>query len=89
MSEDEQLDGSQKDFSKIYKKILKDYGKQYGFETQQDVKDWLEEQELTPHHESAKKVQLIPSKLHNNIPHIGSASDLTNQKKEANKSKKD
>lgn len=36
----------------------------------------LAEQGLTPHHLDDRTIQLIPTKLHGNIPHIGSASDL-------------
>ncbi|MFV0379201.1 MAG: HNH endonuclease [Anaerorhabdus sp.] len=31
---------------------------------------------LTPHHTSTTSIDLIPTDLHGNIPHIGSASDL-------------
>jgi hypothetical protein len=31
---------------------------------------------MTPHHSSNTVIQLIPSDLHNNVPHIGSASDM-------------
>ena len=30
----------------------------------------------TPHHLSDKKIILVPTDLHGNIPHIGSASDM-------------
>ncbi|WP_425487761.1 HNH endonuclease [Microbulbifer rhizosphaerae] len=31
---------------------------------------------VTPHHLDNQTIQFIPTKLHGNIPHIGSASDL-------------
>lgn len=36
----------------------------------------VEEKGLTPHHLDNNTIQLIPTDLHKNIPHIGSASDL-------------
>ncbi|OMI04558.1 hypothetical protein BTA30_07620 [Bacillus swezeyi] len=31
---------------------------------------------MTPHHLDDVTIQLVPTDLHGNIPHIGSASDL-------------
>lgn len=31
---------------------------------------------VTPHHKSPTKIELIPSGLHGNIPHIGSAAEM-------------
>lgn len=47
-----------------------------GLKNKTQAKNWLSEQGLTPHHLEDKTIQLIPTKLHGNIPHIGSASDL-------------
>ncbi len=40
------------------------------------AKRWLKEMGLTPHHFDGTTIQLIPTDLHGNIPHIGAASDL-------------
>ena len=66
------LDGTNKDFAKVYKKIKA----AKGFRTQAEAKVFLSEKGLTPHHLSSTVIQLVPSKLHGNIPHIGSASEM-------------
>ncbi|MFN9539675.1 MAG: HNH endonuclease [Planctomycetota bacterium] len=40
------------------------------------AKNFLRNAGLTPHHFDNTTIHLIPSDLHGNIPHIGSASDL-------------
>lgn len=67
-----QLNGSDNDFSLVYEKIKQ----AKGFESRNQAKNWLREKGLTPHHADSITIQLIPTKLHKNIPHIGSASDL-------------
>nr|WP_250540057.1 HNH endonuclease [Bacillus subtilis] len=48
-----------------------------GFKTQAEAEDWLKyTAKLTPHHLDNNTIQLIPTALHKNVPHIGSASDL-------------
>ncbi|WP_115610357.1 HNH endonuclease [Bacillus sp. H1a] len=47
-----------------------------GFKSKNQGKAWLKERGLTPHHKSSTEIGLIPTELHANIPHIGSASDL-------------
>ncbi|MBO2535596.1 HNH endonuclease [Rummeliibacillus suwonensis] len=66
------LDGTKNDFNLVYEKIkqLK------GFKSINQAKFWLKEKGLTPHHKSSTEIELIPTDLHGNIPHIGSASDL-------------
>lgn len=66
------LDGTKNDFNIVYEKIkqLK------GFKSINQSKVWLKEKGLTPHHKSSNEIELIPTDLHGNIPHIGSASDL-------------
>ncbi|WP_077596827.1 HNH endonuclease family protein [Oceanobacillus kimchii] len=66
------LDGTKNDFNLVYEKIkqLK------GFKTNNQAKIWLKEKGLTPHHKSHTEIELIPTNLHGNIPHVGSASDL-------------
>ncbi|WP_412677803.1 T7SS effector LXG polymorphic toxin [Bacillus swezeyi] len=67
-----QLNGGRGDFTKVYEKIMK----VKGFRTKTEAKDWLKEKGLTPHHLDDVTIQLVPTDLHGNVPHIGSASDL-------------
>ncbi len=67
-----ELNGTKKDFDLVYNKV-KDM---VGLKNKTQAKIWLSEQGLTPHHLDDNTIQLIPTKLHANIPHIGSASDL-------------
>ncbi|MCG6157760.1 HNH endonuclease [Rubinisphaera margarita] len=67
-----QLDGSQADFNAVYDYIAK----QKGLSSRNAAKNYLRDAGLTPHHLDNTTIQLIPSDLHGNIPHIGSASDL-------------
>ncbi|WP_337360611.1 HNH endonuclease [Bacillus mycoides] len=46
------------------------------FKPKNQGKAWLKEKRLTSHHKSSTEIELIPTDLHANIPHIGSASDL-------------
>ncbi|MCT4648350.1 MAG: HNH endonuclease [Carboxylicivirga sp.] len=67
------MTGTNKDFSLGYKKMMEEYG----FETQKQAADWLKENGITLHHmEDGIHLQLVPSDLHNNIPHRGGASIL-------------
>ena len=66
------LTGTDKDFRLVYKEIKKNME----FRSQKEAKKWLKNKGLTPHHSSLTEIQLIPTDLHANIPHIGSASDL-------------
>lgn len=50
------------------------------FKSKNQGKAWLKEKRLTPHHKSSTEIELIPTDLHANIPHIGSASDLRGEK---------
>ncbi|WP_435002236.1 T7SS effector LXG polymorphic toxin [Bacillus atrophaeus] len=68
-----ELTGENSDFSKVYKRIKE----MKGFKTQGEAEDWLKyTAKLTPHHLDDATIQLIPTALHKNVPHIGSASDL-------------
>jgi hypothetical protein len=67
-----QLNGTDSDFKLVYEKLMK----AKGFNTINQAKNWLREKGLTPHHFDNNTIQLIPTKLHKNVPHIGSASDL-------------
>lgn len=66
------LDGSNNDFNLVYEKIMQ----LKGSKSKNQGKAWLKEKGLTPHHKSSTEIELIPTDLHANIPHIGSASDL-------------
>ncbi|WP_187119312.1 HNH endonuclease, partial [Clostridium polynesiense] len=67
-----QLNGTQADFDLVYGKI-KDIR---GLNSKNQAKEWLSQKGLTPHHKSNTEIELIPTDLHKNVPHIGSASDL-------------
>lgn len=67
-----ELNGSVNDFNKIKDKV-KDLK---GFRTRYEAETWLRSNELTGHHKSATEIELVPTKLHQNVPHIGSASDM-------------
>jgi RHS repeat-associated protein len=68
-----QLDGSSDDFDKVYQAL----GKQKGI-SKTAAKNWLSKEGLTPHHLDDRTIQLIPTDLHKNVPHTGSASDMRN-----------
>ncbi|MDS9998671.1 HNH endonuclease [Bacillus atrophaeus] len=67
-----ELNGTEKDFRLVYKKIKEIKG----FKSQAQAKKWLSKQGLTPHHLDSTTIQLVPSVINNKIPHIGGASDL-------------
>lgn len=67
-----QLDGSKADFDAVYKYVAE----QKNLSSPNAAKNYLKEVGLTPHHLDNVTIQFIPTKLHGNIPHIGSASDL-------------
>ena len=66
------LDGSPNDFSEVYKYVQD----QKGLPSQTAAQQMLSDMGLTPHHLDENTIQLIPTDLHGNIPHIGSAADL-------------
>lgn len=55
--------------------------KQAGLKNKKAARDWLKEHGYTPHHLSYEIIQFVPTKLHSNVPHIGSASDMRRGKK--------
>lgn len=65
------LNGTDKDFSKVYSAIAEQKGI-----TQKEAQNLLREKMLTPHHLDSTKIILVPRDLHGNVPHIGSASDM-------------
>ncbi|MED4612148.1 T7SS effector LXG polymorphic toxin [Bacillus subtilis] len=68
-----ELNGSQDDFTRVYERIKE----MKGFKSNNQAKEWLRDvKKVTPHHFDGNTIQLVPTKLHKNIPHIGSASDL-------------
>jgi hypothetical protein len=67
-----QLDGTKADFDAVYDFVAQ----QKNLPSRNAAKNYLKEAGLTPHHLDGATIQLIPTKLHGNIPHIGSASDL-------------
>ena len=68
------MDGTKSDFSKIYEQLSEDLN----LPNKTAAQAWLSENKLTPHHLDSETIQLIPTDLHGNIPHIGSASDMRN-----------
>jgi len=68
----EGMNGTKSDFSKIHEKLAE----QMGLPNKAAAEKFLKDNELTAHHLDNETIQLVPSDLHNNIPHIGSASDM-------------
>ncbi|XOQ15210.1 MAG: LXG domain-containing protein [Shouchella clausii] len=66
------LTGTPNDFSLVYEQIQH----QYNLPSKNAAKKLLKQAGVTPHHKSNTVIELIPTDLHGNIPHIGSASDL-------------
>jgi uncharacterized protein RhaS with RHS repeats len=69
------MTGGKKDFDLVYEK-LKIEG---NLKSKAEAKRFLKQNGLTVHHHpDMKTIQLIPSDLHNNIPHEGGASKIRN-----------
>ena len=69
------LDGTAKDFDKVYERVAK----QKGLKNKTQAKKYLKDKGLTPHHhQDGKTIELIPTALHSNVPHSGGASILRN-----------
>lgn len=66
------LNGTDDDFKAVYDYIAN----QKNLPSRNAAKNLLREAGLTPHHVDNTTIELIPTGLHGNIPHIGSASDL-------------
>lgn len=67
------LDGTAKDFDKVYERVAK----QKGLKNKTQGKKYLKDNGLTPHHhQDGKTIELIPTALHKNVPHSGGASKL-------------
>ncbi|GIN66295.1 putative ribonuclease YokI [Bacillus sonorensis] len=67
-----ELKGTNADFDKVYERIMIEKN----LKSLNQAKIWLRKEKLTPHHLDRTTIQLIPTDLHKNVPHIGSASDL-------------
>ena len=68
------LNGGEADFTRVYEQIRE----AKGLPSNNAARQYLLDVGLTPHHHSDTSIQFIPSDLHGNIPHIGSASDMRN-----------
>jgi hypothetical protein len=69
------LTGTNSDFSLVYQA----FADENGLASQTAGQNLLRDLELTPHHvEDGQTIQLIPTPLHSNVPHIGGASILRN-----------
>lgn len=67
------MDGTNKDFSKVYKKMKDDFG----FKSQKEAQEWLAKEGLTPHHHiNGKTIQLVDKTIHDTFQHTGGASIL-------------
>ena len=66
------MTGTREDFKLVYEYIKE----KYKLRSNNAAKSLLKDVKLTPHHYSNTIIQLIPTDLHANMPHIGSASDL-------------
>jgi hypothetical protein len=66
------LNGTREDFNLVYDEIAREKG----LSSRNAAREYLLDKGLTPHHLSNTTIQLIPTDLHGNIPHIGSASDM-------------
>lgn len=66
------LDGSRNDFAKVHAYLAR----KMGLSSISSAEKWLTANQLTAHHATDVMIQLVPSDLHNNIPHVGAASDL-------------
>ncbi|CAM2163445.1 Rhs family protein [Burkholderia latens] len=65
------LNGTRGDFPAVYAEL----GRIKGISANA-AKNLLKEKGLTPHHLSTTEIQFIPSDLHGNVPHTGSAADM-------------
>jgi len=66
------LNGTRQDFSLVNQALAE----KLGLPNKSAADAWLRSRGLTAHHSSSTTIELVPSRLHNNIPHTGSAADL-------------
>lgn len=66
------LNGTKSDFNKVYGAIKI----KYKLSSNEQARQLLSNLRWTPHHLTNNKMILVPTDLHGNIPHIGSASDM-------------
>lgn len=79
INSDLHLSKIRKEWNKFYKEFNKVYEKikiKYKLSSNEQARQLLSNMRWTPHHLSDKKIILVPTDLHGNIPHIGSASDM-------------
>jgi hypothetical protein len=67
-----ELNGTDADFPTVYQKVAQDKG----LPSANAAREYLKRNGLTPHHLNTSEIQLIPTALHENIPHTGGASAL-------------
>lgn len=70
-----ELTGTRTDFDLVYERVRVTKN----LRTIVEAKQWLRDNRLTPHHHSKTVIQLVPTRLHANVPHVGSASQLRNE----------
>ena len=56
--------------------IWRQIAEEKGFGSSNAARTWLSQENLTPHHAGGNSVELIPSKLHGDVRHTGSASEM-------------
>jgi hypothetical protein len=66
------LNGTRDDFAHVYDFVAR----HRGLRSRSAARDYLSRAGLTPHHVDGRTIQLVPTKLHGNVPHVGSASDM-------------
>jgi hypothetical protein len=67
-----ELKGTDADFDRVYDYIAR----VKGLPSRAAAQNYLRQAGLTPHHASLTTIELVPTGLHANVPHVGSASDL-------------
>ena len=70
-----ELNGTDADFNTIYSAVKE----KYKLPSNDAARQMLSDLGWTPHHLSDIEIIMVPTDLHGNIPHIGSASDMRNK----------
>jgi|GEM_PF-5797929 len=60
--------------------IHRHIAKRKGMKNQTEAKDWLSQNQLTPHHHEGSVVIIVPTKLHDGVRHMGGAHKQRNSK---------
>lgn len=66
------LNGTRQDFALAHQALAD----KLGLPGKPAAEAWLASRGLTLHHASATRLQFVPSRLHNNVHHTGSAADM-------------